>query len=195
MKAFHALRRSLAQRLDRLRDALQTLRDQLRVSVARLVGEGVGDAVREVLRDVLAASPNSNLPAFPVERACRPRPPFWGEPDEALDEMGADDLFDDDPRDTGRFDFQRAQQDRFNADDDKYAPEPADEPRADTPLLLDAVAAGSQAASWWSRRRPDWPRWTAVTIGLVAGLTAYGSGLLPGVAGVAVTVIGLLSQA
>jgi hypothetical protein len=170
-------RRSLAAHLDRLRGALEGLRDRLHDAVAQAVGDaGAGvlaDAVHDVLGDGQGRLPEDDDPERPWSRRAAP---LWREPE-------------------GRG---RADDDRDPWLDDRRdhdeSLDPPDEPEAERPRgsrWCLALAVGCQATAWWLRRQTGRPQvLRALAVGLVCGVTAYLGGPLA-VAGAALAGSGL----
>jgi hypothetical protein len=184
-----SFRRSLALRLDRLRDTFHDLRARLRDTVVQAVGDTVADTVRDTLRVVLAAAPVTFPPSFPLERPFGQTPGFWGAPnDEGLDEDSPDPSFDDEPWDGDRLDH------RLDDADDGRDVVPAGAPSSAVPSWPAAVAVGCQAAAWWLRRRQGRLPGLALGVGPIAGLAAFGgSARLTGSVSALTAALGLLS--
>jgi hypothetical protein len=148
--------RSLAYHVSRLQAKLDDLRQRLRETAARLLGETVADVVEQVVRGLLAAPvPNSPLPYR--SRDYRPDRPRWADPD------SPDHLYDP-----------HAEYRRDDLDEDMPEREPEPEPEPETPRVSrwrQALAIGLRAAAWWLQR------WTGrsslgVALGLGATVTA-----------------------
>jgi hypothetical protein len=183
--------RLVAEQCRRLQAALEALAGEVRAAVARAVGQATGEAVREALRVILDGAPGtSDAPSS--------REGLWGpprgrnSPTGPFDPYGPEfhDRCDGEPNEIG--------------DDPAYRPAPADDgpdeglAEAERPGAWSrAVAAGSQAASWWLRRHPGrFSLVAAAAIGVAAGGVALAGGrFVAAGSGAAAAALGILALA
>lgn len=174
------LGRSLAARLDRLRDTLDGLRQRLREAVVRSVGETVGAAVREALGAVLVhGAPDEEKYVYDSPPHYHD-PPLWHDQREPHWQDGWEwiDTADD------------SNQSRSM---DPSAPEPEGRRTAATSLLL----LGCQAVAWWLRRhQTHFPALAALGVGTACGVAAYlGAPVVIAGVGLAGSALGLAALA
>jgi hypothetical protein len=161
--ALAPIRRSLAAHLERLRHALDGLRERLHEAVADAVGQAaagfVADAVHGALSDRPAISP------LPERRTwSRDPPPLWREDDRQRQDDHGFDRWPD------------ADRDEY---DEPLEPSADPGPEPTPPRCCLAVAVGCQAAAWWLRRQKGrHPVLTGLSIGLACGVAAYFGGPL-----------------
>ena len=170
-RALVPARRLLSAHLDRLRQTLDSLGQQLREALARAVAQTVQEAVREAVHAALDAPPPDPRRTGHAAWLTQRNPGLWEGPDDpALDDLDDDRWLDD--------------------EDDVRRPAPGQppaEPRS--ARCARALAVGCQAAAWWLRRQPG--RLSAVLargVGLAASGVAYATG-----SGLAVPALGLLT--
>ncbi len=159
------LRRSaeaLADRLDRLRQNLDSLQERVREVVAENVGQTIGGAVRDAVQAVLAVP--GQVPKMIPSSSWNhhPRPPSWQEPEERG--------WFREPQD--RWEDERWEDDRL--EDDGPVPQEPEPPRAKLPQ---ALAAGCMATAWGVQRWKG-PKALLVAVGL--GLAATAVALMGG---------------
>lgn len=138
---------TLAERLDRLNDTLQSLAQQLKDSIASAIGSAVAAAVRDGLRGLLGSEEEpEHLPEryYPDEA----EEPGWSHPDRPLWHQ-----------------------------EEEYQPrgwrEPAQHRYQTSSRWSDALGVALQAGLCWLRRQPRRrPVVTAVVVALAAGVTA-----------------------
>jgi hypothetical protein len=175
------LGRSLAARLDRLRDILDGLRHTLRETVLRSVGETVGAAVREALAAVLAhGTPEEEM--FHSDFSPHAHdPPWWDGPAEPPPSHDEWEWLDTPPD--------------HDCAPSTGAPAPGPESRRTTVTSL--LLLGCQAAAWWLRRqRQHFPTLAALGIGTACGLATYlGAPVLIAGLGLAGSVLSLVALA
>ena len=189
MSAAHMLskpaRRCLAQRLERLHDALSGLARRLHESIATLVGEHAGGAIRDAVRAALGHT-KAELPPPEPQPYRRPshyspyrdddederyrhgdpyreseRPGYWGEPYRTPDRP----------------------------------PDPGPQPVRVPPRWWALLPAALQAVAAWLHRRPARPS-LVLGAAVAAGLVALGVGPVAGVlAAAACTALALVGQA
>ena len=167
--------RTLAERLSRLNDNLQSLGERLKASIAALLGDTVADAVRDALRGLLGGKEEFVDPYR--ERGDRHDRDYYG----------------------GREDDPWGDEDRRWREEGDYSTAPR------TPAASGgagsrwrvAASAALQAALWFLKRQPRRrPVLTTVCVTLAAGATAFVAGsLLAAGAGVLASVAGLLLTA
>ena len=146
------LARTAAERLRRLCDTLESLRERVRAAVASELGRVVGDAVRDL---VTAAAHPQALPQHSTE------------PRYQTHDRWADDGDDWRPRSwDGR--EQDSWDEDESSDDGTVGPAASAEVPPATPVWATALSAGTSAARWVTSLRG--PRWLAASIGL--GLAA-----------------------
>ena len=165
-------RRLLSAHLDRLRQTLDSLGQQLRDALARAVAQTVESAVREAVHTALDAPlPDHRLTS---RSAWLPKgnPALWEEPeDRTLDDL--DDRWPDDEEDLRR----------------PTSRVPPTEPRS--ARCARALAVGCQAAAWWfCRQAGRCSTVAALGVGVAATSVAYAAG-----SGLAVPSLGLLTLA
>ncbi len=159
-------RRSLADRLDRLRDHLDTLQSRLREEVARAAAQTAAGAVRDAVETLLG------------EGCTRPRLPdrspagYWGTASEDSWDRDPDDL-EDDPLP--------------NRGGDAWAPVPSVETKPPPGRWGSALEVGLQVLSWGLRHQTGLG--VALAFGLAATLAAYLGGAA--LAGSACTLLAL----
>ena len=170
-RALVPARRLLAAHLDRLRQTLDSLGQQLREALARAVAQTVEGAVREAVHTALDAPPPDHR--LTGRSAWMPRrgPALWEQPDD----RDLDDL-----------------DDRWRDDEDEVrrpASTPQGEPRS--ARCVRALAVGCQAAAWWfCRQAGRCSTVAALGVGVAASSVAYAAG-----SGLAVPSLGLLTLA
>ena len=167
------VRRSLADRLQRLSSNFDSLGHQLRDEIATAVGKAIAEAVSDALRSVLGTStdghpaalsselaPGTESAAVGTTRASASYDP-WAEPT-------------DDPW---------LLENRYEPEQDEDSdPEPttsASSGKARMRSWLTALATGWRAGVWWlKRQRGKAPVLTTVAVGLAAGLVILAAGPL-----------------
>ena len=167
--------------LDHLREDLDQLGRRLRAGIADAVARSVAEAVRDGVLAVLTADSRhrSTPPRRPPESYGRP--PLWHEPAE------------DDPADEGEYPLSAG----WGYAEAGPAPAPSAPTLAQTPRWLPALAAGSELALCWLRRRPgEQPVPPALAVGLVAGVVAFRYGTMAGaIVGAVGSALGLVALA
>lgn len=150
----------LADRLDRLRNNLDALREKLRDSVAESIGQTVAYAVHDAVHAVLGER-NSNPHQVPFSRS-RDQQEFssyWQEPQNAR-WMEPDDDWQD-----GR--------------EEEALPATTEEAEPSGKELSQAVALGCETAAWWLHRwKSRYAIVVATCLGLAASVVALNSGSL-----------------
>ncbi len=169
--------RSLTFHVNRLKARLDELRERLRETAARLLGETVAGVVEQTVRNLLTMPVTTAPPPVYRPRDYR-APPGWADPD------SADYLYDPhDPHGIYR---------REEFEEREPEPEPAAEP-AESPRVSrwrQALAIGLRAAAWWLQR---WTGGSSLGVALGLGITATAVVLAGGPATVAGA--GLLASA
>jgi hypothetical protein len=186
MSAAHMLskpaRRCLAQRLERLHEALSGLARRLHESIASVVGEHAGGAIRDAVRAALGQAPES--PRYD-------RPGYYAP---YRDE-------DEDEDDRYRHSEPYRERDRPGYRGESYrtpdrSPDPDPQPARVPPRWWALLPAVLQALAAWLHRRPSRPALTLVGIAAAAGLVAVAAGPVAGVlAAAAGTALGLVGLA
>ena len=166
--------RTLAGRLERLNDNLQSLGERLKASIAAVVGDAIADAARDAVRGLLGGK---EVPADPYrDRRDHHAPAYYREEG-------------DDP---------------WGEEDRGWEGEVVRPARATPPTRKgagrrwrNAVSAAVQAALWFLRRQPRCrPVLTTLAVTLAAGVTGFVAGpALAAGAGVLASVAGLLLTA
>jgi hypothetical protein len=163
---------TLAERLERLNDSLQSLGQQLREAVASAIGSAVAGAVRDAIRGLLA--PDDPATHFEDRRPYQERyePVYRGW---------------DDPNGPGWYEEDYPLADR---------PEPARRPQG-SGRWSNALGVALQAGLCWLRHQPRRrPVLTAVLVAVAAGMAALLAGPAVGAgAGVLASAAGLLLTA
>src|SRR5262245_20433822 len=165
--------RTLAERLDRLNDNLQSLHGRLHEAIASAVGSAVADAVRDAVRGLLGGNHTSE----PEPVADSPHG-HYRDPDRA------------DPgwEDSGGL---------WHGHDphpEPARPQPQPTPAQKPSRWRDALSAGVQAAVWWLRRQGrQRPLVTTAVVALAAAAAAFlGGPTLGAGVGVLTSLAGLL---
>lgn len=163
-------RRFLTDRLELLREALETLGQRLRASIAAVVGSQVGTAIRDALGTALHVDPSARHFHGSASHIAPERP---------------DDVFHESDMN----------QDAWYAP--HAPPEPPPEPKPARWSWLSLFTGGVQMASWWLQHRP--PRRTflqCLGIGTVAGLaTLLVSPVIGGIVATVGTTVLLMTTA
>jgi hypothetical protein len=200
MPSFHPLapphRLPLTERLDRLRQTLNSLSGELVEGVAASIAQTVAGVVRDTLLALLTKGRSRpDLPERDRSRWSHNHPaPLWGGLDEEDDPMWPED--------------HEATPMWGNSDEDRWPDSPSDrrlpvtstQPPTTQPRVrrwVSALAASWQAAGWWLARKPGrYPVMTALAIGLAAGVATWAGGPLAA-AGMTLigTALGLVSLA
>src|SRR5262245_209350 len=165
--------RTLAERLDRLNDNLQSLHGRLHEAIASAVGSAVADAVRDAVRGLLGGN-----------HAPEPEP---------VAEYPHDHYRDPDRADHGWGDSGGL----WPAPDPRHPParpQPEPTPPQKPSRWRDALSAGVQAAVWWLRRQGRRrPIVTTAVVALAAAAAAFlGGPTLGAGVGVLTSLAGLL---
>jgi hypothetical protein len=172
------LRRPLAIPLDRLGRTLDSLAQEVREAIARAIGQAVAEVVREVVRALMEDPP---LRPETVDRSSDlrvQRTSPWQDPEAAYwarqggyDPEEEDDLL-----------YPDAADERWSTVPNRESFEtrtPESPPSLQNNRWRQAVKAGCLAAAWWLRRPPGrFSLWTALGVGLAAGLAALVGGPL-----------------
>ena len=170
-RALAPARRLLSAHLDRLRQTLDSLGQQLRDALARAVAQTVESAVREAVHTALDAPPPDHRVTGHTSWLPRRNPALW----EEAEDRTLDDL-----------------DDRWPDEEDELhrpAPTPQGEPRS--ARCARALAVGCQAAAWWfCRQAGRCSTVAALGVGVAATSVAYAAG-----SGLAVPSLGLLTLA
>jgi hypothetical protein len=175
------VRRSLADRLQRLSSNFDSLGHQLRDEIATAVGKAIAEAVSDAIRSVLGNGQENHLSpsrrGWPQEQ---PRP-LWDQPHQRDQDPWAAPA--DDPW---------LLENRYESEcDEDVDPEPPSSTPSSTPRLRSWVAAlttGWQAGLWWLKRQQGKaPVLTTLAVGLAAGLVILAAGP---VAAAAVSAVG-----
>jgi hypothetical protein len=148
--------RSLDYHVSRLKARLDEMRERIRETAARLLGETVANVVEQTVRNLLTMPVTTERP--PVYRSRDYRaPPSWADPD------SPDYLYDPhDPHGIYR---------RDELDEPEPEPEPETEPE-ESPRVSrwrQALAIGLRAAAWWLQR---WTGGSSLGVALGLGITA-----------------------
>lgn len=184
---------TLAARLEKLNDNLQTLGQRLQEAIASAVSDAVADAVRQGVRGILARM--TRVPTLDVDGDDEERGPFDRYTGERMYGQGRD-RFDTD--DAERFGYGRGRGDAL------WSEEPSPRHATQTPSTshnsgrwLQAVGTAFQAGCWWLRQqRSRRPVLTTAAIALAAGITAFFAGSTAGAAvGVLASAAGLILTA
>jgi hypothetical protein len=163
---------TLAERLDRLNDSLQSLGQQLREAVASAISTAVAGAVRDAIRGLLAPDEQPNdFQERPYQERYEPDYRGWDAPDR--------------PGWYGEEDYPPADR-----------PEPTRRPEG-SGRWSSALGVALQAGLCWLRHQPRRrPVLTAVLVAVAAGVAALLAGPAVGAgAGVLVSAAGLLLTA
>ena len=165
--------RTLAERLGRLNDNLQTLGDRLKASIAAVVGDAIADAARDAVRGLLGSK---EAPTDPYrDRHDNYAPAYYR--DEGDDPWGEEDR-------------------GWEGEVVRPARETPTRKGAGR-RWRNAVSAAVQAALWFLRRQPRRrPVLTTLAVTLAAGVAGFVAGpALAAGAGVLASVAGLLLTA
>ena len=142
----------LSNRLDQLRDSLESLNRRLRITVAEAIGETLGGLVHDAVFRVLDRLTSTELDPEPPRRSS----PSWDQPRRYDEE-------EDDLRESSRWPDQDAdgeETERLNE---------ASAPHHSSRRLALTLSAGLQAAAWWLR---SWMGRRSVVTTIAAGLLA-----------------------
>ena len=142
--------RTLAERLSRLNDNLQTLGERLKASIAGLLGDAIADAVRDSVRGLLGGE------AAPPDPYRNRRDHHA--PDHYRD--GQDDPWGD--------------EDRRWEEEEVYTPARETSPKGNR--WRNAASAALQTCLWFLKRQPRRPVLTTVCVTLAAGVTGFVAG-------------------
>jgi hypothetical protein len=162
---------TLAERLEKLNDNLQTLGGRLQEAIAHAVGEAVANAVRDGVRNLLARMtrpPTSDVDADDGEEQ---RPDY--------DRYADDNLYEDDRDPFGPDHGQRAGYGRrgrglWSDDRPCHRTTPTSATTRNGGRWLQAFGAAFQAGCWWLRQQKSRrPVLTTAAITLVAGVTTF----------------------
>ncbi|MFO0877877.1 MAG: hypothetical protein U0840_11030 [Gemmataceae bacterium] len=167
--------RTLAERLARLSDHLQTLADRLRATIASLVGDTIGEVVHDLVRSLLGGKVSLPDP-------CRDQ---WGHHDPASHRDQQDEPW---------------YEEEVGWEDAKvFKPAEASRPadRGQTQRWRNAVSAGLQAMLLFLKHLPrNRPVFATVAVALATGTTGFFAGpTLAAGAGVLTSVVSLLLTA
>ena len=161
--------RTLAERLSRLNDGLQSLGERLKASIAGLLSDTIADAVRDSVRGLLGDKESPPTPRREYREYRDPRDP-------ASYRDGEDDPWGD--------------EDRRWEGEEVYTPARETSPKGNR--WRNAVSAALQTCLWFLKRQPRRrPVLTTVCVTLAAGVTGFvacpllaaGTGMLASVAG------------
>ena len=166
--------RTLAERLSRLNDGLQSLGERLKASIAGLLSDTIADAVRDSVRGLLGDKESPPTPRREYREYRDPRDP-------ASYRDGEDDPWGD--------------EDRRWQDEEEFRPAREGIRRETSPKSSrwrDALNAAVQTCLWFLKRQPRRrPVLTTLAVTLVAGATGFvagpalaaGAGVLASLAG------------
>lgn len=170
--------RTLAERLARLNDNLQTLGERLKASIAGVVGDAIAEAVRDAVRGLLGGKETPTDP-FRDAREYRDHHGPAHYRDRADDPWGEDDRRWEDEEDCTPH---RETSERRNGAGGRWQ---------------NALSAALQAALWFLKQQPRRrPVLTTLAVTLAAGVTGFVAGpVLAAGAGVLASVAGLLITA
>jgi hypothetical protein len=171
-RALVPARRLLSAHLDRLRQTLESLGQQLREALARAVAQTIEGAVREAVHTALDDPPSDRRLIGRSAWLPKRNPDLWEEPEDPnLDDL--DDRWPDNEDDVRR----------------PASVTPPAEPRS--ARCVRALAVGCQATAWLLRRQSGrFSSVVALGVGLAATGVAYAAG-----SGLAVPSLGLLTLA
>jgi hypothetical protein len=184
----------LADRLERLQEALQGLAGRLRESIARLVGDHAGEAIREAIWALL-----EGLSSGPQGRDPPPRAPYRADPFQGGDNRGAaygagrswdrHDHYRDEPRGDWLEDLEE------HDDWGGYGQTERDSPLAASfPGWWALLPPALHLAGWGLRKFPVGPRLLgAVGVGAASAVAAVTIGPLAGVLTAAAGAVVLLT--
>ena len=174
MPGYRLLLDALANRLERLRDTLDTMAGRLRDAVVLAVGEAVAGAVRDALRMAFHDPPRPSLPSRPAWSQERS---LYGEEERPWRYDPADALTEGE----------------YEEEDFDRLPEPAP---STTPVepprsrWAQALAFAFEATAWWLRGQASrCSALSALTVGLVFAAGAFIAG--PALAGSALSLMSL----
>jgi len=147
--------RFLAERLDRLRATLDTLRERLRAAVCEAIGQTVAGAVHDAVHAVLGATTSHEERPSHYYLAPDASRPWWRDPEER---PWADD-----------------REHWYAGEEEEPSPKSPPAPPQPAPTRLRvALVVGCELAAWWLRR------WTgrcsllaALTIGLLSATFSH----------------------
>jgi hypothetical protein len=163
--------RTLAERLSRLNDNLQSLGERLKTSIASLVGDAIAEAVRDAVRRLLGSKEAPAVNTFRDDRDYR--------------DADAQDPWAEGER-------------RWSEEDDHASRWQRDVQRQDRPRRWhNAIGAAVESALWWLRYQPrNRPVLTTLAVALAAGIAGFVAGpALAAGAGVLASVAGLMLTA
>jgi hypothetical protein len=122
--------RSLAYHVRRLKAKLEDLRERIRETLSRLLGETAGDVVQRVVNALLATGPTTPPPYLPHDYARDG--PYWNHPDAPDQHYAHEEYYE-----PGGPDY-----------DDDEPPEPTPEPSRFS-RWRQALTVGLRATTWW----------------------------------------------
>jgi hypothetical protein len=172
--------RTLAERLSRLNDSLQSLGERLKTSIAALVGDAIAEAVRDALRRLLGSKEAPGVNTFRDDRDYR------------------DQAHSRDYRDADAQDPWAEGKRRWPEEDDHASRWERDVQGRERPKRWrNALGAAIESALWWLKTQPkNRPVLTTIAIALTAGVTGFIAGpVLAAGAGVLASVAGLMLTA
>jgi hypothetical protein len=188
---FRRVGRVLADHARRLQSALESLANQVRAAIARIIGQATGDAMRDAVTVILDGPPAR--PAGDDVREERERP--WNSPRRSSWPNSAYDPYAPDP-------YGRDSDERYPEPERGYTPPEEDDPHQERSAgpeqpgrWSQAVATGCQAAGWWLKRHPGrLSVIAAVGVGVAAGFAAlFGGPLVVSGSALAASALGILA--
>jgi len=149
--------RTLTQRIERLNDTLDNLRNQLKDEIARAVSMAVAEAIRDGIRAMLGR--NANTLEYRPTRETYTEDRRWNEPPEKDEPPEEDELWREDR-------YTEPQEERF-----------AQRPSEGRSRWGQALGTAIQTGLFWLRRRTSSrPLLTAALVAVAGGVAAFFAG-------------------